>query len=904
MIGLWRRLDIREGEGPLAVGAFAVLLMVISAHAMLETARDAMFLAKLPVRDLAFVYIAVAALALFVGPATTALSRRLGARRALTVSLFAAAAAPTGLFFVRNHPSAVFALYVTSGLLGSVLVPQFWATLAGRLTVAQARRLFSPIAGAGVIGGLVGSGIAAIVVSVLPVAALLLVAAALFVATAIGTLLTPRTERRPPAVEVSAGSVFRDEPFLKRIGLLVILSTSTVLVLDYLFKLRVARVVPAAELGAYFAQFYTGMNALAIIVQLFASGALIRRMGVATAVGFTPLLLLFGSVGTLFSGGAILAVLAAKAADGALRHSVQRVSTELLYLPVPAPARERAKPILDGAVARGAQGITAIALFSFAELGVGTGRVVTLLLAWLSLGWFAVAISIRKPYLNLFRRALSVGAVDPGEGDGLDLSTAEVLIERLSSIEPRQVVAAMDVLAARGRGGLIPALVLHHTDVTILRRALEIFGESDRIDWAPLAGRLLAHSDETVRDAALRALATHGASEAIERAAGDESPRVRAYAIVCLAARGERRDLLRDERVRGLVANEDVAARSGVLAAIADLGSPRSTVGLLRSLAQDPLIDRTPELVQKMAAAIATSADPAMIPWLLRRLDRAEGRDAVRAALVKLGDPAEAAVADALRDETTPRRLRVHLPRTLSAFATQSAADLLLQRVDTDPDGLVRYKALRGLGRLCEQNEKVHLDRRAVEALAYRNLVEHLRLLALHAFVEDDPSEPRSRLLRGLLEDKLQQSLERVFRLLNIAHREEDLRRVHDAALGADTDGRANAAEFLDAFLTLPDQGELRSALRIVIDDLPADERVLRAASALPTPAPKSHGEAITMLVEDADLMLATLATEYAERHGDESLLAEVQRARTSRVGLLESGLRFFSTPTAKAENA
>jgi ribosomal protein L20 len=43
--------------------------------------------------------------------------------------------------------------------------------------------------------------------------------------------------------------------------------------------------------------------------------------------------------------------------------------------------------------------------------------------------------------------------------------------------------------------------------------------------------------------------------------------------------------------------------------------------------------------------------------------------------------------------------------------------------------------------------------RRKVEALAYRNLVEHLRLLSMHAFVEPEQDEPTSRLLRGLLEE-------------------------------------------------------------------------------------------------------------------------------------------------------
>src|SRR5205814_4563664 len=103
-------------------------------------------------------------------------------------------------------------------------------------------------------------------------------------------------------------------------------------------------------------------------------------------------------------------------------------------------------------------------------------------------------------------------------------------------------------------------------------------------------------------------------------------------------------------------------------------------------------------------------------------------------------------------------------------------------------DGLVRYKALRGLGRLVADHREIELDRRAVERLAHANLVEHLRLLAHRVQFpkEVSPDDAPSRLLVGLLDDKITQSLECTFRLLKIAHRKEDIHRVHGAALSDD----------------------------------------------------------------------------------------------------------------------
>ena len=68
-------------------------------------------------------------------------------------------------------------------------------------------------------------------------------------------------------------------------------------------------------------------------------------------------------------------------------------------------------------------------------------------------------------------------------------------------------------------------------------RALEIFSDSDRTDWIPLATKLLSHPSEAVRVASVRALAKKGRLDALETAKTDVSSRVQAYAAFHLALR-------------------------------------------------------------------------------------------------------------------------------------------------------------------------------------------------------------------------------------------------------------------------------------------------------------------------------------------------------------------------------
>src|SRR5262249_21026443 len=119
---LGRLVDLREGEGVTVLQAFVTLFGLIAAHTMLETARDALFLGRLPSSRLTFVYVLLSGLALVVSSYNERFVRRFGRRNALVFTLMLCAYGTTVLHFLPQSATVVFALYVWSGLLGTVLV--------------------------------------------------------------------------------------------------------------------------------------------------------------------------------------------------------------------------------------------------------------------------------------------------------------------------------------------------------------------------------------------------------------------------------------------------------------------------------------------------------------------------------------------------------------------------------------------------------------------------------------------------------------------------------------------------------------------------------------------------------------------------------------------------------------
>jgi AAA family ATP:ADP antiporter len=905
-----RLVDVRSGEWRAAISAFATLAFISAAHAGLETARDALLVTRLTQREFALVYIAMAACAIPVTALITRLQVRAGPRAMLLgLLLFAACSA---LFFaaIPARRGSVVALFVTVGLLASCVFPQFWLLMGSGLTLAQSRRLVGPIASASVLGAVSGAAIAASVVSTWPIRVLLAICAVLFGLGSVCLVWIPKTEaqtaspieERKPEALVSQIGAFVEEPFLLRIAAVVCLTTATALVIDYFFKSTVARSMPAMERGRFIARFYLGMNAGSLVLQMLLGAPIIRKLGVTAALAITPLLsLLGGTVALLTSGGSALPILLLKGADGTVRSSVNRLTTELVYMPVSRSGRQRAKGFIDGALMRIAQAVTAAGIL--AAGATVSPRVFSAVVVGLSAAWLIATMAMRQPYLGQLRRSLApLFQAEWTVAGPIDVASAEFLVENLGHDDPQVVQAAMATLARRGRQRLIPALVLLHSDERVLKYALSVFATAERADWHTLAGRLLGHPSESVRLAAAHALASHGQLDTA-RLAADSAPSVHGYAAVFAAltpggTTATAGDILDDARIAQLLKRSD-STRLGMLAAVADAAPSSGAASLLMVLAAGPPAASRLTWTELLAQASARQAEMRMIPYLVALLDRREGREAVQKALVALGEPALEALGAALVDPTTERPNRVHLPAALAAFGSEAAADRLLACIEHDSQGRVRYKAIRALEML-STNLNVRVDRTRVERCAQANLITYFQLLALRVGLGQTPVSTGTseyRLLVGLLDDKLRQSLERAFRLLRIAYPRTHIRSVYVAVSSKDKRSRANAAEYLDALLRGREEQTLRELTRLTADDLGPAEQVARARFVLRSAPPRTREEAVRAAMADTDVMLATLASLYAVASGDPSLIDSARGEQLRRPVLGATAASVFQEP-------
>ncbi|MEE8139065.1 MAG: hypothetical protein V3T81_09395, partial [Thermoanaerobaculia bacterium] len=122
--------SVRPEERQGVVLAFMTLLGILASYALLETARDALFLARLSPTELPWVYLVMAVVAVALAELP---GRGLGLPNALRLPamLLFGAAGTLGFFFLRpaGNPWLLRAFYVWAGAIATMVGVQFWVLL-------------------------------------------------------------------------------------------------------------------------------------------------------------------------------------------------------------------------------------------------------------------------------------------------------------------------------------------------------------------------------------------------------------------------------------------------------------------------------------------------------------------------------------------------------------------------------------------------------------------------------------------------------------------------------------------------------------------------------------------------------------------------------------------------------
>ncbi|MCA9726315.1 MAG: hypothetical protein R3E12_20475 [Candidatus Eisenbacteria bacterium] len=878
------------------MGAFLALVLILAGHTLLETARDALFLARIPASRLPWTYLGIALLALAIF-AVQRFRGRTSVRRGSLVRWLALSSVITlGFWGVEadSPPAVLYGLYIWSGLFATLVVVRFWTLLGEYFSIGQAKRLFGLIGAGSVLGSILGSALARLFVAMYPARMLLLAAAlAILAGGAVIALVLPR---RPHEAH-EGGDTRRthnpvrtiwEAPYLRRVGAIVLLSTLAFTLVDYLFKSTIAARVPADRLGSAFATAYLGFNIASLAVQLLLVRYLpwlARVLRIHQLLFIVPWLLGTAAAVVLTVGG-LVPIIALKGVDGALRHSLHRTVSEMLYVHLVTDLRSVVKGWIDVAGQRGGQALASFLILSFGMMGAPppllAGMVILLVVLWIY-----TAASITPHYLQLFRRTLAEGSIASRVGyPELDVPSLAALLRALNSRDDGEVVAAVDLLAEQGRDDVLPGLILYHPSSRVVRRALTLFTKAGREDVVPILDRLLDNEDPEVRAAALRARAWLAPDPALNaRMLEDPSPIVSATARVGIIALFGGPDAYQE--LVDLARESDDETRVALARAIRYSPGAAYAEALITLCKHGSL-----EVRRETALAMHELRSTRCIPSLVQMLTVRDLRESARSGLVAIGSEALSQLEETLDNPWIDPHVRRHLPRTIMRFRSQQAVDVLQNRLSGETDPVVSHKILRALGRLRADDPTLELDQERLRGQLEEEVRAAFRMLEWEASLAEAATRDPVRatevheLILGWTQHRGRVARERITRVLGLLHPDEDLLDIYRGLDSRRSDKRASSRELLENLLTPPVQGPLLALL----DELSPRARLAQAGPYRPERT-RSYSALLEALLDVEDVGVRSLVAAHAAEAGVRELIPRLESLPSDPAGMVSEAV-------------
>jgi AAA family ATP:ADP antiporter len=339
--------------------------------------------------------------------------------------------------------------------------------------------------------------------------------------------------------------------------------------------------------------------------------------------------------------------------------------------------------------------------------------------------------------------------------------------------------------------------------------------------------------------------------------------------------------------------------------------SPESRRALAGALRQHPLPefsdmllelshDADEEVQRDVAEAMGTLRDLRFLPALLPLLVAHEVRTSARAAFLAFGEEGLSYLDQALGDTGLPHDIRRHLPRTISRYPGELAAPVLLRHLIEEPDGMVRFKIIRGLGRLAANHPGLELDMGVLQRATDLTLESAFRLVHWRLVLSRGGASrrtPGQELLVSLVRDKEVHAVERLFRLLGLQFRDENLEQIYRGLKSSNPKVRASSREILENFLP----PRLRDAVLALVDDAPGAQRLARAVPFY-RPEPLDYEGLLERMLDYPGETLRCIAAHHVGEIGLRSLRPRLEAFQVQQTGfflarVIERALRALEQP-------
>jgi AAA family ATP:ADP antiporter len=435
--------DVRAGEGGTALLLTLNVFLLLVSYYLLKVVREPLILlgGAFGLKGATLKAAAAAAQALLllvVVPAYGLLANRVNRVRLITTvsGIFVACLAAFYLSARLELPVGLV-FFIWLGIFNLMIVAQFWSFANDVYTEEEGKRLFAIVAFGGTSGAIVGSWLGGALIELISPYEIMLISAGLLLAcAALTNVINRRTDAREKREStqnkksesgLSASGGFQlvlEKRYLLLIALMILVyntvNTNGEFILGSIVsseaekralqevgtQLADAERAKAVKdeagkiIGGFYGTFFTYVNVLTAVIQLFLVSRIFKWFGVRVALFVLPVVAL-GSYGAMLLAPALAVVRVGKILENSTDYSLQNTARQALFLPTTRDEKYKAKAAIDTFFVRFGDlasfgivyGITTALAMSAS--GVAAANVALVLI------WIALAVGIAQQHKKL-----------------------------------------------------------------------------------------------------------------------------------------------------------------------------------------------------------------------------------------------------------------------------------------------------------------------------------------------------------------------------------------------------------------------------------------------------------------------------------------------------------------------
>jgi len=450
---LKKLFNIKSGEGLPTLILFIYFFAFVALGITGSAARDAYFLNMVDRDYLPLMFLAVAIVLTLTIDIYNRLSKNRDLIHTTTVSCLVFA---LSLVFIQNNLKGwvIYFLYVWIEVIILIIITQFWILAADVFNPRQAKRLFSLLGAGGALGSIIIGSSINYFVSLFGSENLLFVTIGfLGVVILMANLIRPYRNIN----ELKIQSTKKDEkqqsdklfsPYLKSLAVIIGLAAIASVIIDYQFKMTAVAVFPNQDdLVSFFGKYYAITGIVRIIIDLYITSRVLSRFGILIAILILPISIMIGSVGFLLSP--ILAtVFLSKLSDQVFKFTFHNASIQLFWIPVKRAIKTKLKPIIEGSIRAGLQGITGVLIFIAVTIFNIPIHYLSLPIVLIIILWIIKSFPLKRLYVDALQSAIEKRQLNFEELtlDIQDQTMVKTIETALNNADDSQQIFALDII--------------------------------------------------------------------------------------------------------------------------------------------------------------------------------------------------------------------------------------------------------------------------------------------------------------------------------------------------------------------------------------------------------------------------------------------------------------------------